>query len=182
MSMQPSDPGAGDLSRTAVAAVFVNERDVRAGVKALRDAGFGKTWIGKARAADPGTGETTIETDGNPVARFFSAGSDRRPLHDVLFERGLTPPQVERIQRDIAVDMCIVTVDVTNDPERAVALLRHARGQVIDRFGDAEPLMSAAHDRDPSPLESAGDGDDERMADADDAFVYNEFYAAPGRY
>ena len=71
------------------------------------------------------------------MARFLSAGSGRRPLNHVLIEHGLSEPQAQAIEADVAPGCSIVTAYAEDDPERVADLMYAQRGQVIGGVDNA---------------------------------------------
>ncbi len=136
------DSDMAEQRSNTIAAIFAVEHDARSAIKSLHKAGFKKTWLGKTREADRDTGEPTVETT-DAIARFLSAGMERRPLHKALVEHGVSQVQAESIEADIAPGCIVVTVYGEDNPQRAAELLADDKGQVVDASGE----MPAAVDR-----------------------------------
>jgi hypothetical protein len=151
----------GQRSNT-IAAIFATEHDARDGIKNLHKAGFKKTWLGKMREADRDTGEPTVEADGGGIARFLSAGAERRPLHKALMERGLSETQAQAVESDIAPGNIIVTVYGEDNPDRAAECLQDAKGAVIDAAG---AIPTAVRDASLDPRTGVDKDDRDRDAD-----------------
>jgi hypothetical protein len=195
MTMRGLDQSSDTERSNTLAAIFATGHDAREAIKELHKARFRTTWIGTMREFDRDSGEPTVESAGNPLARFFSAGADRRPLHKVLIERGLTVQQAEQIESDVAIGMSVLTVYGEDNPDRASELLSEAHGQVIGGLDDAPPAVLIASedprtgvDRKTTDRTSSGEtqmpgngsGRDgeyvDSAEDADDVFAVEEFY------
>jgi hypothetical protein len=109
----------------------------------LHQAGFKQTWLGKTRENDRETGEPTVEGGNDVWARFLSAGDDRRPLHRVLMERGLTESQARGVEEEIAPGCLVLTVYGEDNPQRVTEILLAENGDVIDP-GNETPRAGAA--------------------------------------
>ena len=137
------DSDMAEQRSNTIAAIFAVERDARSAIKSLHKSGFKKTWLGKTREADRDTGEPMVEAT-DAMARFLSAGMERRPLHKALVERGVSQAQAESIEADIAPGCTVVTVYGEDNPQRAAELLADDKGQVIDASGETPTAVDRA--------------------------------------
>jgi hypothetical protein len=163
MNTRYDDAGTTGGRSNTLAAIFATEKSARDAIKNLHKAGFKQTWLGKTRENDPSTGQPTVEGGNDAFARFLSAGSDRRPLHRALIERGLTETQARDVEGDIAPGCLVVTVYAEDNPQRVAEILADDNGDVIDAPGETPRAVERAS-RDPRT------GTDERNDDRNPAW------------
>lgn len=120
---------------------------------------------------------------GNDVwARFLSAGDDRRPLHRVLMERGLSEAQSRAVESDIAPGCLLLTVYGEDNPQRVADILADDNGDVISPLGETPRAVElASRDPrtgvDPKQDDSQSEWDLDAADGDDDGFVTEEFIA-----
>lgn len=131
MNTRYDDTGTTGGHSNTIAAIFATEKSARDAIKNLHNAGFRQTWLGKTRENDRTTGEPMVEGGSDGLARFLSAGSDRRALHSALMERGLTESQARTVEGDIAPGCLVVTVYGEDNPQRVADILADDNGEVI---------------------------------------------------
>jgi len=90
------------------------------------------------------------------LARFLSVDSGRRPLHHVLIEHGLSEPQAQAIEADIAPGCSIVTAYAEDDPERVADLMYAQRGQVVGGVDDALDARTPYGESEPTAMPRDG--------------------------
>jgi hypothetical protein len=163
-----------------IAAIFATEKSARDAIKNLHKAGFKQTWLGKTRENDLTTGEPTVEGGNDAWARFLSAGDDRRPLHRVLMERGLTESQARTVEDEIAPGCLVITVYAEDNPQGAAEILADDNGDVIDAGAErpraVDRASRARRERDRIPAQR-GDYFADDASGADEGYVIEEFIA-----
>jgi hypothetical protein len=118
------------MGARSLVGAFDDRESAHQAARALRDEGFHKIWIGLTR---PGSNElrSDDESIGERIGRFFRGGSDGGSLIETLMHHGVSVSEAERVERTLAPNDVVLTVDGSNHPELAAQIIESHNGDVL---------------------------------------------------
>lgn len=139
MSFLESNPQDDMFEGRALVAAFPDRASAQEAVEALRAEHFHKIWLGVTQS--DGTLAEGEETLGAKIGRFFSGGeTEGNGLHKALVRHGVAESEALRIDRSIAPNSVLLTVDGHNHPELAAELVEECGGHIVagESFSDSD--------------------------------------------
>lgn len=126
----------------ALVAAFADKASAQKAVDALKEENFHNIWIGvTSQDEDMGSSRnigdkerTKIvgdESVGAKIGRFFSGESQDAGLRQALVRHGVSENEAARIDRSIAPNSVILTVDGSNHPEMAAEVVEACGGHIL---------------------------------------------------
>jgi uncharacterized protein (TIGR02271 family) len=137
----------------SLVAIFPDKSSAREAASRLHEAAFHGVWIGVTHDpsetyGDESAGGTVVESSdeslGEKIGRFFTGDEAQRSLYDELTRHGVASTEALRIEDQIPAESAVLTVDGANHPEAAAATIEQCGGHVIagEGFIDDESLFA----------------------------------------
>jgi len=168
----------------SLVAIFADKSSAREAASRLHEAGFHGVWIGVTHvpsetydSASAGgiVVESSDESFGEKIGRFFTGDESQRSLYDELTRHGVASTEALRIEEQIPAESAILTVDGANHPEAAAATIEQCGGHVIagEGFIDDDSFLTDSNEErrgsdvlgygDPTRFARGTEVDDERV-------------------